>query len=859
MVHRKSLLALFSGLLIIFSPLSIANNSIFLNNAYAAPSCADKGAQIGPQATRYNPITNLSLLRGTPPAGTSYACAYFGGGGYAFYDASDRYLGSELGGPLQNQTVCDAQNNCKPKPASCASTWDKMTNPGECLVRAAFAATGSLLMWFGIKIVSLTAALFEYVLIHGLVQFATTLGAVKDGIDAGWSAMRDIANIVIIGMFVFIAINIILGVKEFGDKKKVAQVLIIAVLINFSLLFTKGIIDASNFTAYQFYNSMRQAGLAAPSVAGAGTNPNLDATNPNANLTTAGISGKFLQMLGVSTLADSYDILRKAQDGNNSALLGLGYGLLSFIFLLAVAFVFLYGTYLIVTRAILLVLIMLTSALAFASWLIPHQYVEQGWMTWWKALLKTAFFAPIFIALLWVTTIIADRLVANPVFGTSGGSLGRLAVNATDPNNMLMVFNFVIIIGLLFASFKVSSMFSQSISGFGTVGTAVRGTAGAGVVAASRLAGIVGMNTLGWAGNRTRAAMRSYTYEPGKGRDKGLFGMVNKAVIRGANTMAKMPYDPLQAKPAQTIAKSLGGSVTKMFMDQTKDVTKHGFDATMKKKAEAADKLAREIGPSGPQLERIKADAEAASRDEHQNTMAQIQAERTALSQEREREVARMKEEVKASQPERATAEERKARAERGQSEVEARGATVTASHESDLRMMEQRIEGARRDANAKRLSDADIERVLAPLIDERNALLEKQHREKFDLKERERLQKQEIEAAQALVKGLDEAVEKQAKARADEVLRPRKVALDQREDEAESFRRRIRERAQDVANKYQQDFAKSLLWDPRAQGNISGVAKDRLRKERVRDIVDRDELRSEIRDAGGGGGGAAH
>ena len=286
------------------SPFIYRGNSIALNTVSAAATCANKAQYVGQQATGYNAI-DPKLLREPPPQDTAYACALFGGGGYAYFDANDTFLGKTLGGPLQNKYTCDANNNCKPKSVDCSTTWDKMTNPGTCLMRSALSWLGTGLIWLGVTLATIAAGIFEATLKYTIIELGKYLGLIKSGIDVGWTALRDIANIIIIGLFVFIAVNIILGVKDFGDKKKVARVLIVAVLINFSLLFTKVIVDASNFTAYQFYNQM---------VRGIDQNSknNLNQTaqvipgtesSKQAALTGSGIAGKFMKLLGVEGVA----------------------------------------------------------------------------------------------------------------------------------------------------------------------------------------------------------------------------------------------------------------------------------------------------------------------------------------------------------------------------------------------------------------------------------------------------------------------------------------------------------------------------------------------------------------------------
>ena len=92
-------------------------------------------------------------------------------------------------------------------------------------------------------------ALFNFVLNQTVLQFGNLYGFVAEPLNTLWSVARDLANILIIGLFIYIAISFILGLEQFGQKKYVARVLIIAVLINFSFLFTRMIINTSNALA----------------------------------------------------------------------------------------------------------------------------------------------------------------------------------------------------------------------------------------------------------------------------------------------------------------------------------------------------------------------------------------------------------------------------------------------------------------------------------------------------------------------------------------------------------------------------------------------------------------------------------
>lgn len=73
------------------------------------------------------------------------------------------------------------------------------------------------------------------------------------GIDAGWKTVRDVANLFFIFILLFIAIKMIIG-RESGGKD-IKNVIIVALLINFSLFFTKVVIDASNIFSLYLYNA----------------------------------------------------------------------------------------------------------------------------------------------------------------------------------------------------------------------------------------------------------------------------------------------------------------------------------------------------------------------------------------------------------------------------------------------------------------------------------------------------------------------------------------------------------------------------------------------------------------------------
>ena len=87
------------------------------------------------------------------------------------------------------------------------------------------------------------SAQFFNAMINIGIDSALTISSVF--IPMAWAVVRDLSNIFFILILLYIAIQTILGIGH-ETKKMIAKVVIIALLINFSMFFTKVVIDSSN-------------------------------------------------------------------------------------------------------------------------------------------------------------------------------------------------------------------------------------------------------------------------------------------------------------------------------------------------------------------------------------------------------------------------------------------------------------------------------------------------------------------------------------------------------------------------------------------------------------------------------------
>lgn len=462
---------------------------------------------------------------------------------------------------------------------SCSGTWWSFSlKTFDCYFRQMVVGISIGLLYMMSWVLYVAAALFNLLVEHTIINFGGFIYSdpVRAAVETAWTAFRDISNIVIIGMFVFFAIAMILGSTEYGWRTYIPRVIIVAVFINFSLLFASMIIDFSNFTATQVYNATGlQAGAAASTGAGGAGGASAGATNND-----KGIAGAYLHMLGVGTFADTANSVRQAAAANDSGWTALLHGVAGSLFMIVAAIVFLYGSFLLISRALLLIFLLLSSALAFASLLIPAKFASNwGWDAWLGSLLRAAVFAPLLMVMLWITLRVGQALKAGQI-GSSAGTLGRLESDPATTGNLYALLMYIIMIALLYITMKVSSSFSKTIGGFG-IASYLPGLAG-------RIATTQAFGALSWAGKNTfgRAAysMGQKAEDASKNEsysklNRSLFKFASDTFMKGA----KSDMNLLKTSAAKGIGSAIGAQNVDKLLGKAKGGFKGDLDNNTKR------------------------------------------------------------------------------------------------------------------------------------------------------------------------------------------------------------------------------------------------------------------------------------
>ncbi|MBI2409840.1 hypothetical protein HYV30_02235 [Candidatus Kaiserbacteria bacterium] len=462
------------------------------------------------------------------------------------------------------QTGASAQGTAAataPPPAGGNITTQFKGPEGSASYNFVMAFVMNLFGWLmGVAALTLNYAVFYTVVTMGTyVHKLSAIGLV-------WQIMRDIGNIILIFGFLAAGIATILNFPLYGwSSKALPKMLMAAVLINFSLFIAEAVIDTSNLFATQFYNQIYSGPAQSASVTGAIT-----------SIPDERISNAIMAKLGLQR------IFGEMRDGNNKAILDapIGIGFLGILLFLTTAVVLFALAFILIARFVVLLYLIITAPIGFASWVMPNLSIGKDW---WKMLLQQAITAPVLLLLLYV----ALRVILHPSFLSGFGvdSNSRGFTEVFEPGGSILNFgsvmlSFLVAMGLL----AVVIIAAKKMAAFGAdwaTKTAFALTVGA--------TAAVGRRSVGRLSNYTAQRIRS----SGFGRSE--WGRFAAGIVdRGA----KATYDIRGTKTFGTVGKKMGfdaGAPPKGgYKGREDELTKARVDYAKSLKQTTAEKAAED-------------------------------------------------------------------------------------------------------------------------------------------------------------------------------------------------------------------------------------------------------------------------
>ncbi len=369
----------------------------------------------------------------------------------------------------------------------------------------------------------------------------TTIG---NSITEAWGIIRDVANMVFIFVLLYTAFRTMFMSEYSNVGRSILNIVLIAILINFSLFFAKVVIDASNIVADGFYRAISQGN---------------SMTLKNSNIGVAeykGISGGVMKMLGMQTIYGT----GVTKDGSLFSTAGasriLLFGTVSGIFMIVASIIFFMASIMFIARFIILIFLMILAPFAFIAFIIPG-FSGRFW-DWWASLFNQAFFAPVFFALMWVAFKVGSAIVTKPLNSEYGTDWSYII---TDPKKAFgAVINYVLVLGLFITALTISKQMASkgsTAAAFGAITAAGGAVAFGGTSWAMR-------SSVGKLGNKFSNStwLQTQANKERKGFGGALIGGVARATLDTSKKAASGTFDLRNAKvPTSIVGDVVRGTV----------------------------------------------------------------------------------------------------------------------------------------------------------------------------------------------------------------------------------------------------------------------------------------------------------
>jgi hypothetical protein len=453
------------------------------------------------------------------------------------------------------------------------------------LVVAAFGSLmtlGGLLLNFGIS--------------HFVIGFGENFGSGEIGqtINRSWEIMRDVFNVTFIFGLIYLGFKMILNSEDANTRRWLIRLIMAAILINFSLLITKSIIDVSNLVA----SEIALNGL----------------TNTE---NVVNVSDQFRRNMGINTVFSNDAVENLGEDVSPWPLI-----FMTMIVLIVAGFVFAAGGLLLMIRGAAMVLYMILSPVMFIGWVFPQlqKYTDQ----YWSGFLGRVFFAPIFLLLIYISSTILGGY--NNITGSTDIANAMTASTVENPGASLMGSITPFILG---AVFMVASLVVAAKMGANGGEAAL----GAGKKLTSKIRRGVGTSTAG---------LTAYTLRNSVGRKASNWANSDKGRARAANSY----LGSLQMKAAKGIAGSsfdarrVGGVGKRLDIGEGQ---KGGYTQSLKDRKKKLDEELKNIETNidldDPQIQAEVAERAQEIKAEKQKQIADIDKDLEENKQEYEQTV----------------------------------------------------------------------------------------------------------------------------------------------------------------------------------------------------------------------------
>src|SRR3989344_7240259 len=265
----------------------------------------------------------------------------------------------------------------------------------------ALKTIGGLFAYLGGSLLDISLSLF----VMDMPGTAESWG-IKTVIDEIWKMVRDMFNLLFIFGIIFVGFKLILGTDETGAKRTLGTIIIAALLINFSLYATKVVVDFGNIVATEMATLLKTESPENST----GTNTE----NEIGGLKITNISDSFVTKINPEQIvnnsfalersaiekAEGTIALKNAKKTELDLMHALIMGLTTAFTLTLVGFVFAAGAFLMFTRFMYLIFLMMFSPIMFLGFVLPN--FKKRSSDWWHKLFTQTLICPAYLFMLYI-------------------------------------------------------------------------------------------------------------------------------------------------------------------------------------------------------------------------------------------------------------------------------------------------------------------------------------------------------------------------------------------------------------------------------------------------------------------------
>ncbi len=384
-------------------------------------------------------------------------------------------------------------------------------------------------------ILGIVGVLFNWIVVITVFQFATYFGN-SQGMLLAWGILRDVGNILLLFGFLYAGVMMLLDLHSFDARKAIPRLIIFAVLLNFSLFAGEAVVDISNVLSTKLYQQAGQSVIQKCS----GTS----CTNQ------VGIAEVLIQDTGLGSAFSLSKDSALSQVVTNPDHMKMFMAYVAIIIMMSIVTILLLAAAIMfLLRAITLVVLLVTSPIGFVGFAIPA--LEGQAKKWWETLIANAFFAPIFLLLLFVGLKVMEGVRGGISLGNDPQTLiGALADPNTGIGSVLIVF--ALIIGFFMAALMFAKNSGAAGAQFATNFAQKTVTTGVGGIGRWSY-GFTARNTVGRAGRYTarkyNETLGDLKTKPGfvGGLAKGFDYMAGDAITGAAGGLAKKRFGDIRS------------------------------------------------------------------------------------------------------------------------------------------------------------------------------------------------------------------------------------------------------------------------------------------------------------------------